>query len=369
MNIESILEKIDLFEELVIISGLSRDLNDFIQSVQQPQNRNLTFMKELSNKLINSLSIIENSSLSDDLIIVLKDSEPFTKINTVDKLIKLNSNSEIDANGYFSDFNNILNNLSSKIQENNTEINEVKSIFQKYINIEQEYELENKALMSLIFKDKITVEYMKEFSKALHLWDRTLKIYHTLLKSESPEQISLVQIQNGSFDVIFLLDIDVAADLAELARIGLGVFGAYLLYKSETAKEIIKSYMGNKKLIELEIEREKLMLDNIKVSIKRTINEQHKKKIKLDKKIDKVEVPNKVEEVSSVLTDHIIKGNEIKLLTPPLDEDTNEKNRNLVKELRQNTSKVRERLKKIDQEDKIHILKKYSYKDDDNNET
>ena len=39
--------------------------------------------------------------------------------------------------------------------------------------------------------------------------------------------------------------------------------------------------------------------------------------LKLTKKIDKTSSKVKIEEVSSVITDHIIKGNELKLLTPP----------------------------------------------------
>jgi hypothetical protein len=41
MNIESILDKIDLFEDLVIESGFRRDIADYSQSISQAQNRNL----------------------------------------------------------------------------------------------------------------------------------------------------------------------------------------------------------------------------------------------------------------------------------------------------------------------------------------
>lgn len=52
MNIASILNKIKLFEELVIESGFKRDAIDYHQSIQQAHNRNLTFMKDLSETII-----------------------------------------------------------------------------------------------------------------------------------------------------------------------------------------------------------------------------------------------------------------------------------------------------------------------------
>lgn len=189
-----------------------------------------------------------------------------------------------------------------------------------------------------------------------------LLVYHTLLTSESPDEITLVEIQNGSIDVIFNIDFDVAIDLTELIKTGLKVYGAYLVYKSKTAKEIIASYMGNAKLIKQEEAREKLMLENIKDSITQKIQEQHKDKLKTDKKIEKTAIKVKVEEVSSVLTDHIIKGNELKLLTSPETED--EEEQYLSEELRKETAIVRERFKKLSPEDKQLLLESYSIKDD-----
>jgi hypothetical protein len=122
--------------------------------------------------------------------------------------------------------------------------------------------------------------------------------------------------------------------------------------------------MGNKRLIQMEKERETLMLDNIKESIANKALEQHKERLKLDKKIDKTGVEKKIEEISSVVTDHIIKGNEIKLLTPPKKEDESDEN-NLSDELREDTAIVRERFKNLNSKDKQLLLEKYSFKDSD----
>lgn len=359
MNIESLISKINLFETLIIKSGFKRDINDYLQSIQQGQNQNLVFMKDLSQKVKNKLIECDNYGLESELSLVLRDSKPFTELDTISKLEDLDNNTEIDGNSYYSKFSEVLMLLIQNLDKNKTELDSVLKIFQKYVSIEKEYEFENEqAVISLIFKDLKSTGSLKEFSKVLNRWNRMLLVYHTLLTSTSPDEISLVEIQNGSIDVIFNIDFDIAVDLTELLKTGLKVYGAYLLYKSKTAKEIILSYMGNVKLIKQEKEREKLMLENIKDSIYQKALEQHKKRLKVDNNIEKTSIEVKLEEVSSVITDHIIKGNELKLLTAPKEEEEDKKE--LEKELREVTAIVRERFKQLDPSEKQFLLEKYS---------
>uniref|UniRef100_UPI00404B9FFA hypothetical protein n=1 Tax=Flavobacterium sp. TaxID=239 RepID=UPI00404B9FFA len=366
MNIESLISKIELFEDLIIKSGFKRDANDYLQSIQQGQNQNLVFMKDLSQKVKNKLLECENYGLESELEKVLRDNKPFTELGTLAKLEELDNNTEIDGNSYFSKFSQILSLLIQKLDSNKTELNNVLKIFQKYVSLEKEYEFENEqAIVSLIFKDLKSTGSLKEFAKILNRWNRMLLVYHTLLTSESPDEISLVEIQNGSIDVIFNIDFDIAIDLTELIRTGLKVYGAYLLYKSKTAKEIILSYMGNVKLIKQEKEREKLMLENIKESIYNKALEQHKERIKTDKNIEKASINVKLEEVSSVITEHIVKGNELKLLTAP--EINEEDEENLGNQLREETAIVRERFKKLEPAEKQFLLEKFTIKDESEN--
>jgi hypothetical protein len=374
MNIESLITRINLFTELVFDSGFRRDVHDYIQSIQQGQNQNLVFMKELSQKIRIQLEEFENQGLNDDLNILLRDNTPFTELPTLSELEDLDSDNEIEGNPYFSKFNQILNELLKGIDNNKNEIDNVKGVFEKYTdNAEIETDEDKKALVSLIFKDLKSTGSLKEFSQVLNRWNRTLLIYHSLLSSESPEEITLVEIQNGSIDVIFNIDFDIAIDLTELITKGLKVYGAYLLYKSKTAKEIIASYMGNKKLLKQEEEREKLMLENIKESIESVILEQHKQRLKTDKKIDKTSIPVKVKDVSTVVTDHIVKGNELKLLTPPPIEETEEGQDeeeafDISAELRKESAFVRDRFKKLNAKDKQLLLDKYTIKDEETEE-
>lgn len=368
MNIESLLNKIKLFDELVIDSGFKRDSTDFFNTIQQGHNRNLVFMQDLSSKLQNHLSAILNNGLDAELDILLKENDSFTSLDTYSELIELDKDKEIDANQYFQKFNTLLSQLNQSIATNITELDSVRDVFEKYVPEKESYHSEGEqALVSLVFKDLKTTGSILEFSKVLNRWNRTLLIYHTLLKPESPKEITLEEIQNGSIDVIFNIDFDVAIDLIELIKTGLKVYGAYLLYKSEKAREIIDSYMGNKKLIKMEQERETLMLDNIKDSIKEKALEQHQEKLSQGLKVDKVGAAKKADEVSSVLTDHIVKGNELKLLTPPISEseEDEENEKDISTELREETSIVRERYKKLNTKEKQLLLDKYTIKDDE----
>lgn len=366
MNIESLLSKIKLFNELVIDSGFIRDVIDYRQSIGQPQNQNLVFMKNLSKNITTNLVNFENNSLDSELQHVLRTTEPFTSLNTLEELEVLNVDKEVNGQQYFQKFNIILTQLQQSITSNQSELADVKIMFNKYVTDQKDYEKDSEqAIMSLIFKDLKSTGSLKEFAKILQRWNRTLLTYHTLLKSNSPKEISLVEIQNGSIDVIFNIDFEVAIDLTELIKTGLKVYGAYLLYKSKKAREIIDSYMGNKKLIEMEVEREKLMLDNIKDSIKLKAIEQHNTNLQEDENLSKTSVQKKADEVAKVIADHIVKGNEVKLLTPPKIEKDDENETDLESELRKETAIVRERYKKLNSEEKQLLLEMYTIKDED----
>ncbi|MEY2921687.1 MAG: hypothetical protein RL108_296 [Bacteroidota bacterium] len=364
MNIESLIFKIELFNDLIIKSGFKRDVEDYIQAIQQSQNQNLVFMKNLSIEVKNKLIEFDNYGLETELSYVLRETEPFKVLNTHTQIEELDSDPEIVGSNYFTQFNQILNQLNSHIGKNISEISAVSNVFQKYRSGDVYDSTDDGALVSLIFKDIKATGSLKEFAKVLDRWNRILIVYHRLLSSKSPEEIELVEIQNGSIDVIFNIDFEIALDLTELIKTGLKVYGAYLLYKSKTARVIIDSYMGNPKLISQEQEREVLMLENIKESIKLKAREQHNKRLKGDKMIEKTAIEVKIEQVSAVITDHLIKGNELKLLTPPaISEVENEFDSSV--ELREATAKVREIFKKLSGNEKRLLLERYSIQDTD----
>ena len=73
----------------------------------------------------------------------------------------------------------------------------------------------------------------------------------------------------------------------------------------------------------------------------------------------------KADEVAKVITDHIVKGNEVKLLTPP---EPEEDKPDISTELRTETATVRERWKKLDGKEKQLLLDKYTIKEEEERE-
>ncbi len=362
MIIESILSKIELFKELVIESGFKRDIEDYLQSIQQTQNRNLVFLKDLSIKLRDAVIGIENRSLNSELEIVLKSNKPFTNINIIERIQDMIDDNEINSDQYYDKFNSLLNEIANSIELNEQELISVKTVFIRYIPDSSNTEAGNEqAIISLIFKDLKSTGTIKEFAKVLQRWNKTIHIYYTILKSESPEEFELLEIQNGSIDVLFNIDLDIAIDLTELMKTGLKVYGAYLLYKSTVGKTLVDFYFGNEKLIKSEQEREKLLLDNIKDSLKLKIIEQHEFNVLNDDNIDK-NIDKKVDEVVKVIADHIIKGNEIRLISTPKEKHDD---KDLSRELREETAIVRERYKALKQSDRQLLIDKYSIRDEE----
>ena len=358
MNIESILEKVSLFEKLVIDSGMQRDTTDYLQAIQHAQNRTLVFMHDLANKLIDYLNVINENLLGHELEIILKNKKPFTELDSLNILLELNENSTIDAAGYFQEFSILLDVLARALESNVADIQEIKDIFSEYTDKKNIPEEESKAIISLIFKDLESTKSLIGISKALKRWSRTLLIYHTLLTSESPEEISLIGIQEGSIDTLINVDVNIAISLTEVITTALKVYSAYVVYKTDIAQEIIKSYLGNKELIAEEEKRETLMLENINIATEKKIKEQHEKAYKIDNKIDGTSVDKKIKEVCEVIVDHIVKGNEVKLLTlfENEEDEAEQDNKAKVDELNETTLLVRSRTEKLGNEDRQKLL-------------
>jgi len=365
MNIQTLIEKIELFERMIFESGFKRDIEEYSKGIVQPQNKaNLIMLKETVNNIITALEKIYDSDLLEALEILLtkEDNKPFTKTDHISELKKIIDDPNIDTNQFFDQLNNILNTLKSQIDKHETELNSLKETLKPYVDKEQEViDAEKYSVIAIIFKDRNTISRLKEFSKTLNRWNRALHIYHQIITSVSPEEIKLVEIQNGSIDVIVNIDVNFAVNFVELVKLGLEVFGGYLLYKS-TVKKIVKTYFGNEKLIKSEKEREKEMLENIGTAIKSKILEQHEEAKKSDKQLKSESIDAKANDVTNVLTEHIVKGNDLKLLAAPSEKE------NLIEEskkMKRTSFEVRKELQNLDDEDKIKLIEMYSPKDDD----
>lgn len=363
MNIEILKEHINTFTREVVDSGFKRDLDDYISSLPASQN-NIVALRDIAGKVLSALDDIYTGDLPEGLRILLpkKQIRPFTEVPHDAKLRELVENTEIQQPEFFNQLTHFLNQLQKQLNQNINEINNIGQFIAPYISEDVKRIAEDHfAIIAIVFKERHTITSLKEFTKALSAWNRMLPVYHQLLKSESPRDIQIVEIQNGSIDFIVNLNVDVALDLVELFKVGFQVFAAYLSYK-KMIKPIIDSYHGNKKLISQEEEREKLLLENIGTAIHQQIEEQHEKAKKVDKAVDGTAISKKVEQVTNLITSHIVKGNDLKLLAMPEEEGNEENSERFSDEknaLREQSMAARQQLRSIPTEDRLKLLEAY----------
>jgi hypothetical protein len=373
MNIETLLEKIDLFDQMVIESGFARDVEEYLTTIAQPGvQANLVALKGIADDLIESLQKIKESGLPEALDILFPKRKVFTEFEHLENLRTIVEDPEMDTATFHAALSKEINALNTEITADKAELTKLREVFSIYVSKDEEVlATEDKAIMAIIFRDLETIKSLKNFARVLERWNRTLLIYHQLVTSESPKDIELLEIQNGSIEVIFDIKADVAIDLVEVFRMGLYAFGMYLSYKAKL-HEIIPTFLQNKQLLELEKKREIIMLDSVKDEIAKKLLEQHKLNKKTDKAINNESIDKKIEQVSSLITEQIIKGNELKLLSAPQQEDEEviegEVMPNPSRELRDKSQEIRTLLKQLDEKEVKLLADKYGIKDDDENE-
>ena len=366
MNINTLSEIIKLFKIEINETGFQRDIQDYISSLPNNQN-NIVALRDIAEKVSKRLNDIYAGDLPELLIKLFADKvKPFTN-HPHDKLIlDLITDKEIDLANFFQKLNQILSNLNSQIQQNIKEITRLETFINPYVSSQEEYQAEEqKAIISILFKDNQTTKVLKEFSKNIQSWNRTLPLYHQLLKSSSPDDIEIINVQNGSIDFLINIDVDVALNLAEVFKVGFQCFMAYLSYK-KMAQPLIDSYFGNKKLIEGEKEREKELINNIGEAVKNQIETQHEAAIKKDDKIDK-NGAKKVEQTVKLVASHILKGNDFKLLAIPEGQgkEIEEDGSNTKNDLRTISSEVRQAMKIVPPKEMKALLGKYKNEEND----
>jgi hypothetical protein len=364
MNIETLKQHADAFTREVVGNGFKRDLDDFIASLPASQN-NILGLREIAEKALASLDQIYAGDLPEALAALLPQAQirPFTEFPHNKDLRDLVENAEIPQAEFFNQLSTKLAEIKKQITQNTSEITKIEQFIDPYVSMEiSDISEENLAILSIVFNDRVTITSLRHFSKTLASWNRLLPVYHQLLKSKSPEDIEIVEVQNGSIDLIVNLDVDVAVDLAELFKVGFKVFAAYLSYK-KMIKPIIESYHGNKKLIAGEDARETLMLDNIGEAVKEEILAQHKAAKKVDKGVDGTAIAKKVEKVANLITSHIVQGNDIKVLALPENIETTEGEDaepfSIGEELREQSTIARRALREITPEAQQKLLETY----------
>jgi hypothetical protein len=362
VNISSLIDKINSYKELIVDRGYHRDIQGFSTTLGQPNtNQNLIMIKDIIQKTKIILDGIYQSSVPDDLLILLpqEDNYQYLKKDYQDRIISLENDPEANAQDLHTKIVALINDLKIHIGDNTQKITKVENFLLPYYTKENdEINKNGKAVIALIFNNKKFYKNFNVLAKTSLKWDKAIKIYYQLLKSESPEDVDITSIHDGTLDIIFNIDLSIAIDLTEIVKCGLIVFGGYLTYL-KTAKPIIDTYLGNKKLIENEQERKKLLLENIHDSIFGRIKEQHEKKAKVDQKLNKESIDKKIEEVTKIITEHLVEGNELKLLST-----NNENAKELKDEVKQKSQLVKNQYKSISSDEMKFLEDKYSSKDE-----
>lgn len=352
---------INIFEESVINSGFKRDMNEFHRIIQAQHNRqNLALFKDTSRSMLESLNNIYDSDLPDVLDILLPSGnvKPFTQIDYIKPVKQLLDNPNINVDQFFSALTQVLSQIVGQINQNETTLNSIRTTILPYCKKDYDQLSENnRALISLLFKDSESRHDLKSFAKALTKWNRALRNYHTLLSPKSPENIELVQIQSGSLDVIVNFDINVAVNLVDLAKVGFEVFLSYLAYKN-ALKPFLNSLLLDPEVQKLEANKEAILLGSIGRIIREKIAEQFNNARSADKNISSESSDVKINDMAEALTDHIVRGNDIKLLNPPEDSEDSEAVNNTT-QLRKISADVRKNLAKLPEEEKTKLLEHY----------
>lgn len=362
MNIETLNESVLEFRNRVIDSGLKRDVEDYINSLGANQN-NILPLRDIASQLREKLNAIHSSDLPDCLEFLFPtEVKPFTSIGTFDKIEALLTDSKVPQNEFYQKLNQLLSELHSQINSNQKEVDRIATFIEPYIaKSQRELSDDEKAILSVVFKDRITTSSLKTFSKTVAAWNRVLPQYQQILSSETPEDIKIVEVQNGSIDLVININADVAVNLVDLFKVGFKCYVAYLSYK-HMLKPITESYFGNKKLISQEEDREKELLKNIGLAIEKLAKEQHESASKtLEVTSDN---PDKViEQVTNLVTSHIVKGNDLKLLSlPDFEEGESEDSENDSDprtELRQASIEARKAVSLLDQGEMKKLLDVY----------
>jgi len=130
------------------------------------------------------------------------------------------------------------------------------------------------------------------------------------------------------------------------------------------SKPISQTFFGNKELKEKQQDIENGMLDNIEIAIAQKITEQYETAKENDDKLP-TNASKMIIEVAKLVSSHIIKGNDLKLLSTPLaneeesDEESDESKTDLKNEIKEVSSKVRKALKQLPEEEIKKLLERY----------
>lgn len=316
MTVRKILELIDLVKEQIGVENYLTKLQDY-QTTIQNNSSNIVLLKEILEKTLDDLNNLIDNSIPEFLERLLVGKlVPFEFEKFKKQLVDLRNKNYTDYSQLYSEFTNILAQMLDKMNLNIAELDKISKVIEPFKTKDfNEIQEDDNAIFALIFNNENSFNNLKSLSFELKNWDKGLFLYQQIVSDETPKAFEIIEVEQGSVEVILNLTFDVAENLVDLFKTGMETYGAYLTYKTLIHEKLFATFKNNKKLISLEEEREKLLLQNVRDTVRNEIKKQAKK----GKKHEALE--KKIEEVTRLVTEHIIKGNTVKLLSAPEEKD------------------------------------------------
>jgi len=352
MTVRKILELIELVKKQIGIDNYLSKLQDY-QTTIQNNSSNIVLLKEILDKTIYDLdNLIENSIPESLEKLLVGKIIPFEFENFKKQLFDLKDKNHSDYSQLYSELSNILAQMLEKMNSNIAELDKISKVIEPFKTKDfSDLQEDDNAIFGIIFNNENSINNLKSLSFELKNWDKGLFLYQQIVSNETPKAFEIIEVEQGSVEVILNLAFDVAENLVDLFKTGLETYGAYLAYKTLIHEKLLATFKNNKQLIELEEKREKLLLQNVRDTVRNEIKKQAKK----GKKHEALE--KKIEEVTKIVTEHIIKGNTVKLLSAP-----EEKEEVLEKEKEKEIYYIKSKIdyKKLDKATKQLLIKEFT---------
>ncbi|NHM08341.1 hypothetical protein G4D82_14020 [Flavobacterium sp. CYK-4] len=350
MTIRKIIELIDILKSELGKGKLQTRIQDYKSTIDN-NSSNILLLKEIVDKTIDDLLELKNNDVPNALNKILVGKiTPFDIEKHKKKLFEILKKNHSDYSIIYNELNTVLTEMIADLNSNLEEIEKIRKIILPFEERDlSEFQGDENAIFALIFKNEKSIDNLKAFSYELKNWDKCLFLYQQVVTDETPKAFEIIEVEQGSIEVIINLSFEVAEKLLDVFTAGMSSYSAYLAYKTIVKENLSKTFNGNSELLELEEKREKLMLQNVKETVRKELKKQAKK--------DKKEAQEKkIEEITRLLTEHIIKGNTVKLLSAP-----EEKEEVFDKENERKTlyNKSLEDYKKLDKATKLFLLENF----------
>jgi len=362
MNTETLNHYVETFKQQIVDSGFIRDVSDYVASIEANEE-NVLALKDMARTVLKHLQRINEGELPSAMRQLLPASEtpPFTEARFDLKIKTLLDDPEIQQVDFYEGLKDFLTKLRETVSANMEDVEHIDDFIRPYHAAHRKLlAKENKAIVSVILKDKKTTGELSEFSKTIAAWNRALPLYHQLVTRTSPATIEIIEVQNGSIDIVLHLDLHAAMGLVDIFKIGFKAYAAYLIHK-KLLLPVVDGYFGNKRLLKLDEEKESVLLENIREAIAEKALQQHDNASKVGAKTDN---PSKViEQIANLVTAHIVRGNDLKVLALPVMPNPKDANKDeaTLAELNEASMKAKNALKELPATSLVVLLERYGH--------